>query len=489
MSFKQGRIVGAPLVALFCSNAAAHSFGNIYTLPIPFWMYAFSASAALVLSFVVVGYFVSAKSAARNFRTIDLVAFNAGADRGAVTALRALSVFALLLTMLSGLFGSANPFTNFSVTFFWIFFVLGFTYLTALVGDIYRAINPWRAICDWIERARPGTFRSRLSYPTWLGYYPALAFYMAFIWLELFSHASPRGIGLVLLAYSAINLGGTAVFGREPWFKYGELFGVLFRLIGKIAPFEYVVSPGQSVRIRLRQPFVGLLMEPADHFSLLLLVLFMLSSTAFDGVHETLPWVSVFWKEIYPLLTAMIEQPYLFFVDIYYYWQWAMLFVSPFFYLAIYLLFVWLMKVAAGSQRSVRDLALHFTFALIPIAFVYNVTHYFTLLFSQAPAIVPLISDPFGVGWNLFGTARVSSPPIILSADFVWHAQVALILVGHVVSVYLAHAQALQLFPREKQAVWSQLPMLTLMVLFTTVGLWILSLPIAGGQVQAPGSS
>jgi len=31
------------------------------------------------------------------------------------------------------------------------------------------------------------------------------------------------------------------------------------------------------------------------------------------------------------------------------------------------------------------------------------------------------------------------------------------------VSVYLAHAEALQLFPREKQALWSQLPMLTLM--------------------------
>jgi len=484
MSFKQGRIVGAPLVALFCSNAAAHSFGNIYTLPIPFWMYAFSASAALVLSFVVVGYFVSAKSAARNFRTLDLVAFNAGADRGAVTALRALSVFALLLTMLSGLFGSANPFTNFSVTFFWIFFVLGFTYLTALVGDLYSAINPWRTLCDWVERLRPGSFRPRLAYPAWLGYYPALALYMAFIWLELFGQASPRGVGLFLAAYSVINVLGAALFGLEAWFRHGELFAVVLRLIGKIAPFEC-----KAGKIRLRQPFVGLLLEPAEHFSLLLLVLFMLSSTAFDGVHQTLPWVSVFWKWIYPLLTAMIEQPYLFFVDIYYYWQWAMLFVSPFFYLAIYLLFVCLMKLATGSPRSVRDLALQFTFALIPIAFVYNVTHYFTLLFSQAPAVVPLISDPFGFGWNLFGTARVSSPPIILSADFVWHAQVALILVGHVVSVYLAHAQALQIFPREKQAVWSQLPMLTLMVLFTTVGLWILSLPIAGGQVQAPGSS
>ena len=216
------------------------------------------------------------------------------------------------------------------MTFFWIFFVLGFTYLTALVGDIYRAINPWRAICAWIERARPGTFRSRLSYPTWLGYYPALVFYMAFIWLELFSHASPRGIGLVLLAYSAINLGGAAVFGREPWFKYAELFGVLFRLIGKIAPFEYVAKPGQPVRIRLRQPFVGLLMEPADHFSLLLLVLFMLSSTAFDGVHETLPWVQMFWKYFYPVLAWAFSQPYSFFVTLYYGWQWIMLWLSPF---------------------------------------------------------------------------------------------------------------------------------------------------------------
>src|SRR5712671_5169356 len=483
----RGRVILAgPSIALFCGEAAAHSFGNIYSLPIPFWMYAFSASSALILSFVVVGYFVSAKSAARNLRTVDLYAFNAGVDRRAVAALQALSVFALLLTMLSGLFGTANPFANFSVTFFWIFFVLGLTYLTALVGDVYRAINPWRALCDWIERARPGSFRSRLPYPAWLGYYPALALYMAFIWLELFGHASPRGIGVALLAYSAINFAGAALFGLQAWFKYGELFAVVLRLIGRIAPFEYTVLPGQPARIRLRQPFVGLLMEPADHFSLLLLVLFMLSSTAFDGVHETLPWVSVFWKEIYPLLTAVIDQPYLFFVDFYYYWQWVMLLASPFLYLAVYLVFVWLMKRVTGSPRSVRDLALQFTFSLIPIAFVYNVTHYFTLLFSQAPAVVPLISDPFGFGWDLFGTAKLAAAPIILPADFVWHAQVALILIGHVVSVYLAHAQALQLFPREKQAFWSQLPMLVLMVLFTTVGLWILSLPIAGGQVQMP---
>jgi hypothetical protein len=483
------RALIAPLLLFSSFGATAHTMGVVYNLPIPFWMYAFGASAALALSFVVVGYFVTARSAARNFRTIDIRVPHA-IGLAALGILRALSVFALLLTVLTGLFGPANPYANFSITFFWVLFVLGFSYVTALIGDIYTLINPWRVICDWILWLRPGAFRPRLQYPQWLGYYPALTLYMAFIWLELFGQAPPRALGLILLAYSAMNLIGAALFGSEAWFRYGELFAVFLRLIGKIAPFEYLPSrtPGMLC-VRMRQPFIGLLEEPADHFSLLLFVLFMLSSTAFDGVHETLPWVRVFWKEIYPQLASFIAQPYPFFVDIYYYWQWAMLFVSPFVYVAIYLFFVWLMKIVTGNARTLRDLALQFTFTLIPIAFVYNITHYYTLLVTQGQAMVSLISDPFGIGWDLFGTAKLSLAPISLPADGVWHTQVALILFGHIVSVYLAHVQALKVFPQRRQGVWSQLPMLALMVLFTTVGLWILSLPIAAGQMQDPAPS
>jgi hypothetical protein len=199
--------------------------------------------------------------------------------------------------------------------------------------------------------------------------------------------------------------------------------------------------------------------------------------------------VQVFWKQLYPPLAALIAQPYLFFVNVYYYWQWAMLFLSPFFYLAIYLGFIWLMKQLVRSELPVRTLALEFALTLVPIAFVYHVTHYYTLLVGTAPALVPQASDPFGWGWNLFGTARQAAAPVVVPADFVWHSQVALILVGHVVSVYLAHLRALQLFPRARQAMWSQLPMLVLMVAFTTAGLWILSLPIAAGQVMVPPTS
>ena len=92
--------------------------------------------------------------------------------------------------------------------------------------------------------------------------------------------------------------------------------------------------------------------------------------------------------------------------------------------------------------------------------------------------IVSLASDPLGRNWNLFGTAHWLQRTIIPDAATVWHVHVGLIVFGHIVSVYLAHRVALRIFPTHRQAVLSQLPMLALMVCFTTAGLWILSQPL-----------
>jgi hypothetical protein len=88
--------------------------------------------------------------------------------------------------------------------------------------------------------------------------------------------------------------------------------------------------------------------------------------------------------------------------------------------------------------------------------------------------------------WNLFGTANALSDPVILDASIVWHTQVALVLIGHIAGVYVAHVEALRSFAQTRRAIISQLPMLLMMVLFTVAGLWVLSLPIAGGQVGQP---
>jgi hypothetical protein len=53
---------------------------------------------------------------------------------------------------------------------------------------------------------------------------------------------------------------------------------------------------------------------------------------------------------------------------------------------------------------------------------------------------------------------------------------------GHIIACYLAHTEAIRVFPSTRQATLSQVPLLLLMVIFTTVGLKILSMPFAPGQ-------
>jgi hypothetical protein len=484
----------AAALALFVRVAAAHAMQMPYTLPVPLWLYAYGATGALLASFVVVGYFVKATPAGSPTRVVDLSRTSlvrALASPMVIAASRIVSVVLLMVVIVTGFFGTRYPAANFSITFFWIIVALGFTYAVAIVGNVYRIVNPWLTICEWCERAWPSLFRGRLSYPASLGYYPALVLYMGWIWLELFGVAVPRTLSLVLIAYSVLNVAAAWLFGKEVWFRHGELLSVFFRLVGMQAPIEYRCGrAGDASGVRVRAPFVGLGSERADHWSLLLFVLFMLSSTAFDGIHDTVPWVDIFWTHLYPLLAKIIAvgdpRQYLVLVRYFYYWQWMMLILSPFIYLVIYLAFIALAKVITRTSLDVRALALQFTFSLVPIAFVYNVTHYFTLLISQGPVIVSLASDPFGFGWNLFGTKGWYSQPYMPEADTVWHLQVGFILLGHIVSVYLAHVEALKVFRSSREAALSQIPLLLLMVMLTTIGLWILSLPIAAGQVLLP---
>jgi hypothetical protein len=215
-------------------------------------------------------------------------------------------------------------------------------------------------------------------------------------------------------------------------------------------------------------------------------VLFMLSSTAYDGLHATAPWSRLFWVDVYhalqPWVGSNIVQAYPKLLKINLAWETTALLLSPFAYLGAYWLALWLSKVITRSPLSVHELSLRFAYSLLPIALVYNVTHYWTLIVTQGTQIVRIASDPFGWGWNLFGTALFLPLPIIPDMGIVWHTQVGLILFGHVVSVVIAHLEALRVFGDRRRATVSQLPMLALMVLFTTVGLWILAQPIQGGR-------
>lgn len=471
---------GVALAAVVPSTATAHSFGRIYNLPVPFWMYAYGAAAALVLSFLVVGWFGTAPAAAGPSAMGE--PYRPARLRWLPPLLRALGLLGLALCLLTGYFGTRDPYRNFNMTFFWVVFVLGFAWLTALVGDFYALANPWRTLASLVGRVWRNFMRGRLPYPRRLAYWPALALYMLFIWVELFGFTRPQSLAQWLTGYTLLNLFAVWLFGAAAWFRYGEFFGVCLRLLARMAPLDVV--PGRG--LRLRAPFAGLLEEKAESMSLLVFVLFMLSSTAFDGLRATVPWFRLFWGDATGLLTQWLGQPPLYaFVQLrpyYLAYESLCLVLSPFLYLAVYLMFVVLAKWLGRSRHGVRELALAFAYSLLPIALVYNVTHYYTLILTQGVKIVSLLSDPFGRGWNLFGTAGLFRAPILPEPGTVWHTQVGLILFGHVVSVWIAHLEALRLFQSRRHALLSQLPMLVLMVAFTTAGLWILAQPIQQGR-------
>ncbi len=485
-----------PLVLPFARPALAHGFGQSYNLPVPLWLYLYGAAAAVVLSFLPLAMFAGegqGPDAAYRYPRFDLFRLRLLRallnSRPLVAGLRLLSVALFVLVVVAGLFGEQGGY-NIAPVFVWVIWWVGLGFFVAFVGNVWPLVNPWRILFEWADglARRLGSKGLGLGapYPTSLGVWPAVALYLAFVWLEnVYSgSAVPRAIALFALSYTLISLYGMAFFGKETWLRRGEAFSAFFDLLGRFAPTEVrtkstelcrgcdaCVTAGECVgcyecfaraapeerELNLRPFAVGLgRPEPVAPGGVTFVVL-VLAGVTYDGLLETPLWVEVV------RLTPVGQTLGL------------ALLVALF--LGAYLGFVGLSQVLGGGS-GFRRFAAAYAFSLVPIAVAYQVAHYYTLLLLQGQLIVGRASDPFGWGWDLFGTAAFQPRYGFVGAGFVWYSQVALIVAGHVVAVYLAHRISLRLLRDPRRALWSQIPMLVLMVLYTVSSLWILAQPI-----------
>ena len=151
--------------------------------------------------------------------------------------------------------------------------------------------------------------------------------------------------------------------------------------------------------------------------------------------------------------------------------------LSPFIFFAAFALAVWLMRLLSGKVKSTKAYLVVFGYSLIPIAIAYHFAHYFNFLIGEGQRLFYQISDPFNRGWDLLGTASYAPNFTPIGADVVWYIQIGAIVLGHIMAAAIAHRIAVREFTRTSVVVASQLPMLALMVAYTALGLWILSLP------------
>jgi hypothetical protein len=375
----------------------------------------------------------------------------------------------LVLIFLAALVGEPSAGQNLSPTFVFVLFWVGLVFVVVVLGNLWPAINPWRAGGDlvaWFWREAGLSWSSGITYPQRLGWWPAAVLLFAFTALELAytEPANPRALALAIFLYSWVTWVGMAVFGRETWLRNGEAFSVYFHLLGRIAPFSRRRSDG---RLAVRLPLSGLTVPEFPPGSLAFVAV-MLGSVAFDGFSRTSRWVE--WR-------FELEEPYVLNDP-----GLADLIVTGFnlggllaFVLLVaitYLAAVQVAKIVAPARVS---LSKAFLGSLVPIACAYVLAHYFSLLVIQGQVGITLMSDPFGFGWDLFGTADYQADATVISPNTIWYFQVAVLVIGHVAGLTLAHDRAVALYDSPGTAIRTQYAMLALMVVYTVGGLWLLS--------------
>jgi hypothetical protein len=466
---------------------------------LPLWLWVSGAAATIVLTFAVVAVFVRERRSDMRWRAdlLRYAVFRAIAHPAIVAAMRWLAVALLALSVCAGLSGAQSPYANVVTPMVWVVWWVGIAFLSALGGDVWAIVNPLRTLFGWAEAlcARVtggGSLSRRIAYPRKLGAWPAVVLFIAFAWCELIWHDKdvPRAIAGAVLGYAAITWAGMFVFGRDAWLRNGDAFALAFGVLARFAPLD--IGPradaGRRCRLGLRPPGAGLLVAEPVAPPFLVFVLLMLATVTFDGFQET----PLMQRIDTAAQTARASATLLFALS-----EWGIdetqavhtlaLVAFPLLFVAIFLLVSWAMLRAArrslpAGARGARalDAACAFVLTLVPIAVAYHLSHYLSLLLTAGQFIIPLASDPFGFGWNLFGTATYKVDFGIVSPYFVWYSAVGLIVVGHLVAVLLAHAEALRFFGSRRAALASQLPMMLLMVAYTTLSLWIFAQPIVG---------
>lgn len=429
----------------------AHGVGSRTDLPVPLALALYGAGLAVLVSFLALVLL---------WRSPRLRGDAAGrALPGSVQSLvdspvvrGVLRTVVLALTLLVAAVALVGPpSTNDNLAPFAVYVTLwvGLIPVSLLLGPVWRVVNPLRTLHAGLARVTgPAPAADRL--PT-VGYWPAAAALLAFVWLELVlpGRAEPRTVGVFLVLYGVVQLVAGLWFGSG-WYARGDAFEVYSTLLGRLSP----LGRREDGRLVVRSPLDGadgLRVEPG----LVAVVVVLVGSTAYDGLSRTQYWIEGPGRDSY--LDAVPGTVGL----------GVMIAVVAGLYVGA--------TVVAGVITRDRPFAQPGLFAhsLVPIAAGYAIAHYFSLLVYDGQATWILASNPFARdGVDVFGTYDRAIDFTVVSARAIANVQVGAIVLGHVLGVVLAHDRAVRISP--ERATRGQLPLVTVMVAFTVGGLSLL---------------
>jgi len=414
---------------------------------------------------------------------------------------------------------------NITPTLTWTVWWAGLIFLVLFFGKAWCYVCPWDFAATLAQSANRlwgarQPFTLGLRWPRALrNIFLAIGLFILLTWLELGYNvtSSPRATAVLALVMIALAVVPALLFDKRAFCRYGCMIGRISGLYAMFAPVEvraadrdvcracrthdcfhgndaappcptslllptvkentYCVQcghcarscPSSNVAFNFR-PFAADLTRftrPRSDESLLAIVL--LALTSFHGLTMTPFWDSAGNASVIGWLRATLGVGSL-----------AAFTVGMAAMLAVPMLVFWLLclgtqRLTRGSDVPATKLFLYFAYSLLPVALFYHLAHNAMHFFMEAQYVVPLLSNPLGAGANWFGTAAQRPGPL-LSAETISWLQVALVLVGHVFGIVIAHHAARRLYVVPRAATLALVPMLGGMVLYSWFSLWILHL-------------
>lgn len=448
------RRLGAGAIALLSlllvpAPVAAHGLVGRLESPLPLAVYLTGAAIAVGLSFAFV--------ILRDVRAVDHPSREpVNVPRPVTSGLRAIGLIAWLWIVVQAVVGGSSD-ADVASLFLWVYGWVGLALLSALVGPVWRWLDPFATLYDIgaaVARRVGINAWAPAPYPRWLGAWPAAAGLLFFVWLELVYGGG--SLGMIMIAYTFLTLLAMANFGRDVWRERGETFSVWFGLLNRMAPFG-LVGPSADGRVR-RRPYASGLLEPGWTTAHLVIVAMGAASILYDGISQTAPWFDVFGLPGLPLATVQL-----------------------FGFMGV------VVGLALIVGRLVGQAAIGA--GLVPIAVGYLLAHYLTYLLGDGQRIVIALSDPLQLGWDLLGTAFYEPGTDWIPPALLWTVQLAAVIGGHILGAWSGHIVAAREAPAGRNVRLRQVPLAALMVGLTATTLWSLGQAIVREPTETAGTA
>jgi len=430
------------------------------------------------------------------------------------------NLFVFALVVLSGLFGTPVGNANFSIIIVWIvWWALLMILLIPLGARIWCTMCPIPAIGEWVQRravAAPSsdqpislgrdwpkplrniwvqnlTFLGVASFSALILTRPfvtgalllvfmvvALALFLVFRrrafcryvcpvsgFIGLYSAAAPVELRIkdhdVCLAHCGIQgkecIKGSAKGYGCPWYEYP---GNMDRNAYCGLCTECLKTcPQDNIALNLR-PFGADLLVPKRRLDEAFKSFIMLTAAALYSATMLGPWG---WLKDWANLGTGNALHFLGFVVLLA--GSSLVLVPAFFWAAS-----WAARALAGVSRvPVRRLFVTYAYTTVPLGLAAWIAFSLSFVFINISYAFPVLSDPFGWGWNLFGTRDYSWTPY--APEVLPYLQVPVLAVGLALSIVLGHRLARESLGDNPGARRSVIPIALFLTAMTLVLLWL----------------